>query len=127
MNTVGVGIDLVEIARVERLVEQYGERALSRLLLQGEREYCLAKAVPARHVAARVAAKEAAYKALSQAGADRVLWWHDMEVVLLDGGIPSLAFHDRGRAVYEDLKIGSCLVSLTHSNLQAGAVVVVSR
>ena len=127
VDAVGVGIDLVDVARIERLIEQYGERALTRLLLQREREYCAAKAAPAPHVAARVAAKEAAYKALSSAGADQVLWWHDMEVVLDEAGVPVMKFHDRGLAVYEKLQIKSCLLSLTHSITQAGAVVVVSR
>jgi holo-[acyl-carrier protein] synthase len=127
MTTVGVGIDLVDVDRIERLLEQFGERALARLLFDSEREYCLAKASPARHVAARVAAKEAGYKALSQAGADQVLWWHDMEVVLDQRGIPSLVFHERGLEVFEELQIKGCLLSLTHSNDQAGAVVVVSK
>lgn len=127
MTAVGVGIDLVDVDRIERLIGQFGDRALARLLSLDEQEYCLSKASPARHVAARVAAKEAAYKALSQAGADQVLWWHDIEVVLSDGGIPDLVFHARGRAVYEKLEIKSCLLSLTHSNLQAGAVVVASK
>jgi holo-[acyl-carrier protein] synthase len=127
MTTVGVGIDLVDVDRIERLIEQFGERALSRLLHEREREYCMAKASPARHVAARVAAKEAAYKALSQAGADQVLWWHDMEVVLDNAGIPRLEFHARGLEVYEKLQIKSCLLSLTHSNVQAGAVVLASK
>ena len=121
-----MGIDLVDIDRIERLIQQFGDRALDRLLFETEREYCLSKVWPARHVAARVAAKEAAYKALSQAGSDQVLWWHDMEVVLDEAGVPSIVFHNRGLAVFEKLQIQSCLLSLTHSNVQAGAVVVVS-
>jgi len=127
VNAVGVGIDLVDVDRIERLLSQHGERALSRLLHIKEREYCMSKAAPARHVAARVAAKEAAYKALSSAGADRVLWWHDIEIVLDAVGKPGLEFHGRGRTVVEGLGITSCLLSITHSNLQAGAVVVVSK
>ena len=126
MTTAGVGIDLVDVDRIERLIEQFGDRALNHLLHDAEREYCLSKASPAPHVAARVAAKEAAYKALSQAGADRVLWWHDMEVVLDEKGVPGMAFHGRGEEVFEKLGIKSCVVSLTHSKNQAGAVVVVS-
>ena len=127
MTAAGVGIDLVDVDRIERLIEQFGDRALNRLLLDGERKYCLSKASPAPHIAARVAAKEAAYKALSHAGADQVLWWHDMEVVLDEAGIPGLRFHGRGQEVVEKLGITSCLVSLTHSKSQAGAVVVVSK
>ncbi len=127
MTTAGVGIDLVDVDRIGRLIDQFGDRALNRLLLDGERDYCLSKASPALHIAARVAAKEATYKALSQAGADQVLWWHDMEVVLDEKGIPGMAFHGRGQEVFEKLEIKSCLVSLTHLNVQAGAVVVVSK
>jgi phosphopantetheinyl transferase (holo-ACP synthase) len=50
-----------------------------------------------------------------------------MEVVLNDAGIPGLVFHGRGRAVFEKLQIKRCLLSLTHSNVQAGAVVFVSK
>lgn len=127
MNAVGVGIDLVDVARVERMLDQYGDRVLDRLLFGREKEYCQSKAAPARHVAARIAAKEATYKALSLAGADQVLWWHDMEVLVGDGGIPEMSFHGRGLEVYRKLQIKSCLLSITHSDLQAGAVVVVSK
>ena len=125
MNTVGVGIDLVEVDRIKRLIESFGDRALDRILVGSEATYCRSKSAPERHVAARVAAKEAAYKALSQAGADRVLWWHDMEVVLDDAGKPSLTFHHRGKEVVEKLQIKNVLLSLTHSNYQAGAIVIV--
>lgn len=127
MNTVGVGLDLVDVARIERLIDQFGERALNRLLVGDESDYCRSKFAPAPHVAARVAAKEAAYKALSQAGADQVLWWHDIEVVLGAGGKPGLAFHGRGQAVIEKLQIKQCLLSLSHSDTQAGAVVIVQK
>ncbi len=125
MTTVGVGIDLVEVARIKRLIESFGKRAFERLLVDDEAAYCLSKSAPELHVAARVAAKEAAYKALSQAGADQVLWWHDIEVKLDEGGKPTLSFHGRGKEVVEKLGIGQSLVSLTHTDHQAAAVVIV--
>lgn len=127
MDTVGVGIDLVDVARVKRLIDQYGERAFDRLLVGGERDYCLSKVGSEAHVAARVAAKEAAYKALSQAGADQVLWWHDIEVVTGSGGMPGLIFHGRGKAVFDKLQIKQTLLSLSHSDTQAGAVVILQK
>jgi len=63
-----VGIDLVDIVRVEQLLRRHPERALRRLLTAREQSYCMATAKPAQHVAARLAAKEASYKALQQAG-----------------------------------------------------------
>ncbi|MFQ6047712.1 MAG: 4'-phosphopantetheinyl transferase superfamily protein, partial [Gemmatimonadales bacterium] len=65
MSLIAVGLDLVEVERVRRLLQSKGERALRRLLTDAERDYCMAQAVPERHVAARLAAKEAAYKALA--------------------------------------------------------------
>ena len=127
MNLAGVGLDLVDVVRVKRLIEQFGDRALERLLTPEERRYCLSKATPARCVAARVAAKEAAYKALSQAGADQVVWWQDVEVVRDGAGKPTLAFHGKGKAVAEKLCIKDSRISLTHSDSQAGAIVILLR
>ncbi|UCG86544.1 MAG: holo-ACP synthase [Gemmatimonadota bacterium] len=127
MTLVGVGLDLVDVARVEQLLDRYGDRALRRLLTPREQDYCLSLAVPARHVAARIAAKEAAYKALVQGGARRVVWWLDTEVVRDPGGLPSLSFHDRARQSADELKVSRSLLSLTHSDAAAGAVVLLFR
>ncbi|MDQ6828056.1 MAG: 4'-phosphopantetheinyl transferase superfamily protein, partial [Gemmatimonadota bacterium] len=60
---VGLGLDLVDLARIRRLIESKGERALRRLFLPNESAYAMARPDPLRHLAARIAAKEAAYKA----------------------------------------------------------------
>ena len=65
MNPIAIGVDVVDVARVERMLARHGDRALLRVLTEEERAYCQRMAVPARHVAARLAAKEAAYKALA--------------------------------------------------------------
>lgn len=124
MNPVGVGIDLVEVARVERLLKDKGERAMERLLTEGERAYCEQQAAPARHVAARLAAKEAAYKALNQNGDTGYVGWHDVEVGRAEDGRPSLALHGKAREAAERLGVTSTLVSLTHTDTQAAAVVL---
>ena len=62
---VGLGVDIVEIGRVERLLDAHGKRALQRLFTPNESAYCQAKLRPAQHFAARLAAKEATFKALS--------------------------------------------------------------
>lgn len=128
MIPIGIGLDLVDVSRVERLITDYAGRALDRLLTSGEREYCLSQAAPARHVAARVAAKEAAYKALAADGADAgYVGWREIEVTREMDGRPGLVFHGRAKQTAERLKVVSALVSLTHSDTHAAAVVILLR
>ena len=124
MVPLGVGIDLVDVARVERMLDRLGTRVLDRLLTDAERAYCLGMAVPARHVAARVAAKEAAFKAL-QPDTERIdIGWREIEVVRNSEGRPSLSFAGRAHERSERLGVHRVMVSLSHSDLQAAAVVI---
>ncbi|MCH7475488.1 MAG: holo-ACP synthase [Gemmatimonadetes bacterium] len=119
-----VGIDLVDIVRVERLLRRHPERALRRLLTEQEQSYCMATARPAQHVAARLAAKEASYKALQQAGNARLVGWLDSEVVLNAHGKPSLQLHGAAERAANHLGVSSAIMSLTHSDSTAAAVVI---
>jgi holo-[acyl-carrier protein] synthase len=125
MNVIGVGIDLVDIHRVMEMLERREEQALHKLLTEAEREFVLAQPVPARHVAARIAAKEAVYKALQALPDARAIAWHDMEVLRSEHGRPSIKLH--GVAARLDKQHGPLLVelSLSHSEMTAGAVAVV--
>ena len=127
VNAVGVGVDLVDIDRVEEMLSRHGVRAVHRLLTDGERSYCMSMARPAQHIAARLAAKEAAYKALQKAGDARAVGWRDSEVVLNGDGGPTLRFHGRAERAAARLAVTEVLVSLTHSNHSAAAVVILSR
>jgi len=62
----GIGVDLVENARIEHSLDRFGERFLHRVFTDGEIEYSQSMKYPARHLAARFAAKEAVSKALRQ-------------------------------------------------------------
>lgn len=126
-RVVGIGIDLVDIVRVERLIERHGDRALARLLTPGERDYCCAKADPARHIAVRLAAKEASYKALQLADGARAIGWRDTEIVSGAHGRPSITLHGRAREAADRLRVTSTHVSLTHADHTAAAVVVYER
>lgn len=127
MTVLALGLDLVDVARVNQLLERFGEKALDRLLTDGERDYCLRMAHPARHIAARVAAKEAAYKALSQGGTQRPFWWQDVEVRRDGKGRPSIIFHGRAKESAEELGISGALLSLTHADTHAAAIVILVR
>ena len=124
---VGVGIDLVDIDRVKRMVERTGERALGRLFTEREVAYAMERADPYRHLAARVAAKEAAYKALAGNDHARGIGWREMEVVSLSDGRPSLELHGSAQARAVEMGIARAWITLSHSDSTAGAVVVLER
>jgi holo-[acyl-carrier protein] synthase len=122
---VGLGVDAVDIARVERLLVRHPRRAVERLFTGPEALYARARPQPARHFAVRLAAKEAAYKALSGTDLARGIGWRDIEVVIAADGSPALVL--RGIAARRAAELGArrLWVSLTHSESSAVAVVVV--
>ncbi len=121
----GIGLDLADIDRIERLLGRHPERARVRLFTVGERAYCDRRAQPARHFAARFAAKEAAYKALAGTAEARHIHWQDIEVSNepLDGR-PTLLLHGLAAKRAAELGVSSIHVTLTHSDLVAAAMVV---
>ncbi len=124
---VGIGVDLVHIERVARLLSSKGHRALERLFTEGERRYALDRAEPARHLAARIAAKEAAFKALSGTARAHTIAWRDMEVVIGDHGRPELVLHGLARERAEHLAIARIWLTLTHDGETAAAFVILER
>lgn len=119
----GIGIDLVDIARVDKLLDAKGERALNRLFTSDEVAYALARPLPAQHLAARLAAKEAAFKALAGNSLARGIGWREIEVVRGEER-PTLALHGRAADRAAELGVTSVWISLTHTATTAGAVVV---
>ena len=115
MGIVGVGIDVVAVARMERALSRTPRLAL-RLFTDAER----ASARP-EQLAARFAAKEAAAKAL---GAPGGLRWHDAEVVVEDGGRPRLHVRGGVAAEAEAQGVRTWHLSLSHDGGVATAVVV---
>jgi holo-[acyl-carrier protein] synthase len=120
---VAIGIDLVEIARIEEVFTRRGERFRARVFTEGEISYCERRASKLASYAARFAAKEAAMKALGTGWAEGV-GWKDVEVVSGPGGAPTLDL--QGKALERMREIGAtrAFVSLTHSGNLAIAQVV---
>src|SRR5690349_23767528 len=87
---IGLGSDLIDIRRVDKSIERFGERFLSRIFTAIEREKSDKRAQRAASYAKRFAAKEACSKALGT-GMRRGVFWRDMGVVNLRGGKPSMA------------------------------------
>jgi holo-[acyl-carrier protein] synthase len=127
MSVVGIGIDAVEIERVGRMFADKGERMLHRLFTGDELSYIKEKPLPAQHLAVRLAAKEAAYKALSGNELARGIGWRDVEVVSRPDGAPVLRLHGRAAERFRELSGATIHVSLTHSLTTAVAVVIVER
>jgi holo-[acyl-carrier protein] synthase len=124
MHITGVGVDLVDVARVERMLDRFGERVLARLLTPGERTYCMRCARPAEHVAARIAAKEAAFKALARDADGLRIGWTELEVERDADGRPALRFHGRAQAAAERFRITHVHLSITHERAHAMAFVI---
>jgi holo-[acyl-carrier protein] synthase len=110
---VGIGIDVVEIARVRRLMERWQERFLRRVFTDEEIAYALRRHDPAEHLAARFAAKEATLKALGT-GLSMGVRWREMEVRRPGGGRPTLALSGRTAALGAARGVRRLHVSLTH-------------
>jgi holo-[acyl-carrier protein] synthase len=114
----------VDIARIDRMVQTHGERLLVKLFTPAEVAYCSARAGPARHFAARLAAKEAAFKALAGSYDARTIGWKELEVRNGDHGAPHLLMHGRALTRASVLGVKKVLLSLTHGNDTAVAMVV---
>ncbi|HTS87957.1 MAG TPA: holo-ACP synthase [Gemmatimonadales bacterium] len=127
MELIGVGIDLVDIARVERMLARHGDRVIERFLTARERAYVVGKHRPAMHIAARIAAKEAAYKALQALPGASGVTWGDLQVERETEGRPSLTLLGRARSLANQHGPLHIELSLSHSDATAGAVAVVVR
>ena len=93
MNVIGVGVDLVDLERIARLLASKGEQAMQRFFTDGERAYLGTRPEPTGHAAARIAAKEAVYKALQSLPGARGVGWREIEVVRDPDGRPAIQLH----------------------------------
>ncbi|MGH2674559.1 MAG: holo-ACP synthase [Actinomycetota bacterium] len=120
MRIVGVGVDVVEIERVERLL-RIRRSFRERVFTPAESSYCDGKASPAQCYAARWAAREAGRKAL---GGVRGLRWHDISVERARSGAPRLALTGAAKSRADQLGVSDVLVSFSHERSVAVAFCV---
>ncbi|HVO49152.1 MAG TPA: holo-ACP synthase [Steroidobacteraceae bacterium] len=118
----GIGVDALELKRIEGTLERFGTRFLDHLLMPQEREQLGRTRRPARFVAMRFAAKEAIVKAMGTGFAHGV-WIRDVGVVQNTWGKPEVVYSERGERVRRGLGIGEGHVTLTD---EAGLVVAVA-
>ena len=125
MSVIGVGIDVVPVERVQSLIGRHGDRALQRLFTPAEIARAGDLAHQALHLAGRLAAKEATYKALSADGADLGISWQSIEVERLEDGRPRLVLRGPALARFHALGAKRAHVSLSHDGGIAAAVVII--
>jgi holo-[acyl-carrier protein] synthase len=119
----GTGIDLIEIDRIHRSIERYGQRFLNRVYTSAEQAYCQRKRKSAESFAARFAAKEAGAKALGT-GISFGVSWLEFEVVRQLSGRPALRFHGRAAQIAARLGVARAALSITHTGSLAQASVI---
>jgi holo-[acyl-carrier protein] synthase len=117
----GIGVDIIEIARIRHDIDSLGPRFTEKLFTTREIAYCSGKAIPHQHFAARFAAKEAVSKALATGWAGEFRW-KDVEVVNDPSGRPRIVLHGRLR---EDLGNASIHLSLSHSDTHVVAMALI--
>jgi holo-[acyl-carrier protein] synthase len=118
---VGLGIDLIEVQRVARSTERYGDRFLRRIYHPRELEQTRGERV--QYLAARFAVKEAVFKALGTGWA-RGIRWVDVEVQNLPSGQPVLLLHGAAAEHARSLGVDRAHVTISHTAGHAAAVVV---
>ena len=122
----GTGIDIVEIARFQRFLEQGNDGIFQRLFTSVEMAYCSGKRQSAQHYALRFAAKESFLKAIGTGLRDG-LSWQDIEVVNDHLGKPELRLYRRALEMFDAAGLTSCFLSLSHDAGCAIAMVVLER
>jgi len=117
----GVGIDQLEIDRLERALARR-PRLAERLFTDSERAYAADRARPGQHLAARFCAKEAVAKALGMRAWD----FREVEVVRDDDGAPRVVLHGACAARAGELGVEAVHISLTHTTRDAAAVAILA-
>jgi holo-[acyl-carrier protein] synthase len=123
---VGIGIDIVEVARIESAWKRFGAKFIDRILLPDESAYCLTHKNAAPFFAARFAAKEAVSKAFGT-GIGASLGWHDIEVRRRESGQPYVVLHGKGQDLLMARKANVLHLSLTHTATNSAAVAVLEH
>tara|TARA_B100001123_G_C14897561_1_gene862451 strand:+ start:253 stop:633 length:381 start_codon:yes stop_codon:yes gene_type:complete len=110
----GIGIDLIEVARIERSFLKYSVKFEKKLFTFGEINYCRGKADPNKHFAARFAVKEAALKCLGT-GLSNGIRWKEIEVINdPDSGKPCINVSGRAKEIFDSLGLKSIHISISH-------------
>ncbi len=122
----GIGIDLVENSRMEKIIEKWGTKFISRIFADAEIEYCGRHAHPATHYGVRFAAKESFLKALG-IGLGEGVKLSEITVSNAENGKPTLVLEGEAQNRLREKKITKVHLSLTHTRNYSTAVVLLEH
>lgn len=123
MAVISIGLDVVESSRARELLDRHGERIMARVLTEEERDYIRSLADPVPAFAARLAAKEAVYKALQALPGAQAVGWREIGVRRLPDGRPEIVLSGRAQELLLPHRV-TIHVSLSHSHDVAAAVAI---
>ena len=123
MSVLGIGVDLVECARIQHSLDRFGDKFLHRIFTDGEIAYSNSMKFPARHLAARFAAKEAVSKAFGT-GIGKAMGWREIDVRKKPSGEPYLAFTGHAEELAKSRGVTKALITLSHTEHHAMSCVV---
>ena len=126
MSIFGIGTDLVNINRIQRLYNKYGQKFVDKILLPEEKKLLQSHTNPVKFLANRFAGKEAATKALGT-GFSQSVNWKDIGVTKQPSGQPKLIFSKKIKAFIAEKEILSAHISLTDDHPWAAAFVVLEK
>ncbi len=120
----GIGIDIIEIERIQESVEKYGDHFLNKVYTETELNYCLSKTNKYQHLAARFAAKEAVFKALTT-GWNKDVGWQDIEIYNEPNGMPLVKLKGDLETFLSNGK--NLKISMSHSRDYVTCVAIIYR
>lgn len=120
MKIHGVGTDIIEIDRIERSIERYGQKFLDRIFTKEEQNYCSKYHHASRNFAGRFAAKEAVVKALGT-GIREGVSWLDIDIINDEHGKPCVSFSKKLQEAFPGTEV---LLSISHAKEYATAVAI---
>jgi holo-[acyl-carrier protein] synthase len=123
MSVIGIGVDVIECARIQHSIERFGDRFLHRFFTDGEIEYSMSMKFPERHLAARFAGKEAVAKAFGT-GIGKAMGWRNIDIRKRESGEPFLILSGPAQELAAKRGVTSAFITLSHTEHHAIACVV---
>jgi len=120
---IGTGVDIIDLARLQEMIDRHGMRFLSKTFTESEIAYCQSRKVPVMHFAGRFAVKEAMFKALGT-GWRGGIGWKQVEVQVDARGRPHVRLTGQAASRAHELGISEIFVSISHCNCHAVAQVI---
>ncbi len=120
----GIGIDIVDIGRIEQLLDRYGERFTRRVFTDAEASYARQSVKPAERLAGRFAVKEAVLKAFGTGKSQGILW-RDVETVRGARGKPNVTLYGNAVKYMKQMNGSAIHVTIAHDGGKAVAFVII--